>query len=87
MPPRVGPCHGLAHHGPDQCGQSCQLSDLVHVANIAVRGLDRGTDANHPLAAATLKAIDRLGLRPDDLAAPAEQTLQEMGKLGEILNG
>jgi putative nucleotidyltransferase with HDIG domain len=75
------------HHDPEQCENACQLGDLVHVANIAVRGLDHGTAVSEPSAEATFKAIERLGLHPGDLAALTEQARQEMVKLEDILNG
>lgn len=75
------------HHDPDQCQENCRLSDLVHVANIAVRGIDGGTNGHDLSAEVSLKAIDRIGLRPGDITALAEETRQEMGKLKEILNG
>jgi len=75
------------HHDPDQCENHCRLSDLVHVANIAVCGIGYGKSASDPSAEASSKVIGRLGLAPSDMASLAEQTLQEMGKLAEILNG
>jgi putative nucleotidyltransferase with HDIG domain len=79
--------HAVAwHHDPDQCEDRCLLSDVVHVANVAVRGIDCGKRRSDPCADASSKAVDRLGLVPADMAALAEQTLQEMGKLAEILN-
>lgn len=79
--------HAVAwHHDPDQCEDRCLLSDVVHVANVAVRGIDCGKRRSDPCADASSKAVDRLGLGPADMAALAEQTLQDMGKLAEILN-
>ena len=79
--------HAVAwHHDPDQCEDRCLLSDVVHVANVAVRGIDCGKRRSDPCADASSKAVDRLGLGPAGMAALAEQTLQEMGKLAEILN-
>ncbi len=80
--------HAVAwHHDPDQCQENCRLSDLVHVANIAVRGIDwdKRTDDSYPEA--STKVLDRLGLDPSGIAALAEQTVQEMAKLTDILNG
>lgn len=86
MPP--GLVNAVAwHHDPDQCEESCLLSDLVHVADFAVRGIGAGRRAGDPSADVSLKAADRLALRLGDLAVLAEQTLQEMGKLTEILTG
>jgi putative nucleotidyltransferase with HDIG domain len=75
------------HHDPDQCQNHCRLSDLVHVANIAVCGIGGGKSANDLFSEASSNVIARLGLGPSDIGALAEQTLQEMGKLTEILNG
>ncbi|HSM89698.1 MAG TPA: HDOD domain-containing protein [Desulfobacterales bacterium] len=74
------------HHDPESCDHYCLLSDVVHVANVAVRGIDCGKRRSDPCADASSKAVDRLGLGPADMAALAAQTLQEMGKLAEILN-
>jgi putative nucleotidyltransferase with HDIG domain len=74
------------HHDPDQCEAPCMLSDLVHVANIAVRGIGGGKDGSDRPAEASSKVTDRLGLSPKDVCLLAEQTQQEVGKLAEILN-
>jgi putative nucleotidyltransferase with HDIG domain len=74
------------HHDPDQCEAHCMLSDLVHVANIAVRGIGGGKDGSDLPAEVSSKVTDRLGLSPNDISLLAEQTQQEMGKLAEILN-
>jgi putative nucleotidyltransferase with HDIG domain len=71
------------HHDPDHCDNRCMLSDLVHVANIAVRGTGNGKMGNDPSSEAVL---NRLGLIQDDIAALAEQALEEMKKLADILN-
>jgi putative nucleotidyltransferase with HDIG domain len=79
--------HAVAwHHDPDQCRENCRLSDLVYVANIAVRGIEGGANGDHLPADASFQAVGRLGLRPEDIAALAEETRQEMAKLKEILN-
>jgi len=79
--------HAVAwHHDPDQCKENCRLSDLVHVANIAAHSIDGGPNGNDLSVEASLKAIDRLGLRLGDITTLAEETRQEMGKLKEILN-
>jgi len=75
------------HHDPDQCHENCRLSDLVHVANIAVRGIDCGKCGNDSAPEASSKVLGRLGLDPSGIAALAEQTVQEMAKLTDILNG
>jgi len=80
--------HAVAwHHDPDQCREHCRISDLVHVANIAVHGMTGGRSADESPPEATLNAVSRLGLGPNHMAELAEQTRQEMGKLTEILNG
>jgi putative nucleotidyltransferase with HDIG domain len=79
--------HAVAwHHDPDQCQENCRLSDLVYVANIAARSIDGGTNGHGLSVESSLKAIDRLGLRPGDIATLAEETRQEMAKLKEILD-
>lgn len=78
--------HAVAwHHDPEQCEASCLFSDLVHVANIVVRGLSGGKGGSDPSAEVSYKAADRLGLRLSDIAVMAAQTQQEWGKLAEIL--
>lgn len=80
--------HAVAwHHDPDQCQENCRLSDLVHVANIAVRGIDCDKRADDSSPEASSKVLGRLGLDPSGIAALAEQTAQEMVKLTDILNG
>jgi putative nucleotidyltransferase with HDIG domain len=80
--------HAVAwHHDPDQCKESCRLSDLVHVANIAVRSIGSGMTANDSSPEASSKVLARLGLDPSGIAALAEQTVQEMAKLADLLNG
>ncbi len=80
--------HAVAwHHDPDQCQENCRLSDLVHVANIAVRGIDCDKRADDSSPEASSKVLGRLGLDPSGIAALAEQTAQEMAKLTDILNG
>jgi putative nucleotidyltransferase with HDIG domain len=74
------------HHDPDRCESQCLLSDLVHLADITVRGIAHGKNGGDPSAEASSKVIGRLGLAPSDLAALAEHTLKEMEKLAEILN-
>jgi HD-like signal output (HDOD) protein len=71
------------HHDPDQCENHCMLSDIVHVANIAVRGIGNGKMGNDQSSEAVLC---RLGLNQSDIAALAEQSLEEMKKLADILN-
>jgi putative nucleotidyltransferase with HDIG domain len=71
------------HHDPDQCEKHCMFSDLVHVANIAVRGIGNGKMGNDQSSEAVL---GRLGLIQGDIAALAEQALEEMKKLADILN-
>jgi putative nucleotidyltransferase with HDIG domain len=74
------------HHDPDQCEASCLLSDLVHVANISVRGVNAGKgDGSDPAFEVSFKAADRLGLRLSDIAGVSAQTVQELGRLSEIL--
>jgi putative nucleotidyltransferase with HDIG domain len=74
------------HHDPDQCEASCLISDLVHVANISVRGVNAGEgDGSDPALEVSFKAADRLGLRLSDIAGVAAQTEQELGRLSEIL--
>lgn len=80
--------HAVAwHHDPDQCQENCRLSDLVHVANIAVCGIDCDKRADDSSPEASSKVLGRLGLDPSGIAALAEQTAQEMAKLTDILNG
>jgi putative nucleotidyltransferase with HDIG domain len=80
--------HAVAwHHDPDQCKENCRLSDLVHVANIAVRSIGSGMSANDSSPEVSSKVLARIGLDPSGIAALAEQTVQEMAKLADLLNG
>jgi putative nucleotidyltransferase with HDIG domain len=80
--------HAVAwHHDPDQCKENCRLSDLVHVANITVHSIGSGRTANDSSPEASSKVLARLGLDPSGIVALAEQTVQEMAKLTDILNG
>ena len=69
------------HHDPESCEQSCNLSDIVHVANTmgimtGFGKIDQDLALEHfgPVA-------DRLGLAPENLEEMARQTAARVKKL------
>ena len=69
------------HHDPESCEESCNLSDIVHVANTmgimtGYGKIDQDLALEHfgPVA-------DRLGLAPDNLEAMAQQTAARVKRL------
>ena len=69
------------HHDPESCEESCNLSDIVHVANTmgimtGYGKIDQDLALEHfgPVA-------DRLGLAPENLEEMAQQTAARVKKL------
>ena len=73
------------HHDPDQCDHYCQLSDVVHVANILGWMIGYGQGRNGQPVEPAFEVIERLGIRDGQMGKLAEETLQEVTRLSEIL--
>ena len=74
------------HHDPDTCANHCMLSDVVHVANVVGRKVGNGHDPNGQGVEASAEVLDRLGINQGEVETLSEQTLQEVGRLTEILS-
>jgi putative nucleotidyltransferase with HDIG domain len=74
------------HHDPESCDHYCLLSDVVHVANIVGRRVGFGKGRNGQVLEPSLEVAERLGINQNHIDTLAEQTLQEVGRLTEILN-
>jgi putative nucleotidyltransferase with HDIG domain len=74
------------HHDPDTCDKYCLLSDVVHVANIVGRRVGFGKGRDGQALEPSLEVAERLGVNQSHIDALADQTLQEVGKLADILN-
>jgi putative nucleotidyltransferase with HDIG domain len=73
------------HHNPESCENYCSLSDIVHIANILGQriGAGRGRDEFH--SELSLAAVENLGLKPIHLEDIADQTLEGVNKLADVL--
>jgi putative nucleotidyltransferase with HDIG domain len=73
------------HHDPDSCENTCILSDIVHVANALglMIGFGKAEEGNgvEPSGA----VVDRLGLKASLLEDMAQEILQELKKLSDLL--
>ncbi|MGD2098075.1 MAG: HDOD domain-containing protein [Desulfobacterales bacterium] len=69
------------HHDPEACEESCNLSDIVHVAN--TMGIMTGYGKiDQDLAAEHFSTVaDRLGLAPENLEEMAQQTAARVKRL------
>ena len=69
------------HHDPESCEESCNLSDIVHVAN--TMGIMTGYGKiDQELALEHFGPVaDRLGLAPENLEEMAQQTAARVKKL------
>ncbi len=69
------------HHDPESCDESCNLSDIVHVAN--TMGIMTGFGKiDQELALEHFGPVaDRLGLAPENLEDMAQQTADRVKKL------
>lgn len=74
------------HHDPESCDHYCLLSDVVHVANIVGRRVGFGKGRDGQALEPSLEVAERLGVNQNHIDTLAEQTLQEVGRLAEILN-
>jgi len=74
------------HHDPENCNHYCMLSDVVHIANIVGRRVGFGKGRDGQALEPSLEVAERLGVNQGHIDALAEQTLQEVGKLTDILN-
>ena len=74
------------HHDPENCDHYCLLSDVVHIANIVGRRVGFGKGRDGQALEPSLEVAERLGFNQGHIDALAEQTLQEVGKLTDILN-
>lgn len=74
------------HHDPENCDHYCLLSDVVHIANIVGRRVGFGKGRDGQALEPSLEVAERLGVNQGHIDALAEQTLQEVGKLTDILN-
>ncbi|MGE5256240.1 MAG: HDOD domain-containing protein [Hyphomicrobiales bacterium] len=74
------------HHDPEDCDKFCLLSDVVHVANIVGRRVGFGKSRNGQAVEPSLEVIERLDINQNHIDKLAEQTVQEVGKLTDILN-
>lgn len=74
------------HHDPENCDRYCVLSDVVHVADIVGRRVGFGKGRDGQALEPSLEVAERLGVNQQQFDALAEQTLQEVGKLSDILN-
>ena len=74
------------HHDPDSCENTCILSDIVHVANALglMIGFGKAEEGNgiEPSGA----VVDRLDLKVSLLEEMAQETLQELKKLSDLLD-
>jgi putative nucleotidyltransferase with HDIG domain len=73
------------HHDPDRCQHYCILSDVVHVANILGRMIGYGKGRDGHSVEPSFEVVDRLGLTESQMNKLAEQTLEAVTKLTEIL--
>jgi putative nucleotidyltransferase with HDIG domain len=74
------------HHDPESCDKYCLLSDVVHVANVVGRRVGFGKGRNGQTLEPSLEVIERLGINQSHIDKLAEQTVQEVGKLTDILD-
>ena len=73
------------HHDPESCENTCILSDLVHVANALGLMIGFGSAEERNGIEPSGAVVDRLGLKANQLEAMAQETLQELKKLSEML--
>jgi putative nucleotidyltransferase with HDIG domain len=73
------------HHDPDSCSGSCRLSDVVHVANVVSRRAGFGKGREGQVPEPSTDVMGRLGIQSSHIDQLTAQTLQEVGRLTEIL--
>ena len=74
------------HHDPENCDKYCLLSDVVHVANVVGRRVGFGKGRSGQALEPSLEVIERLDVNQSLIDKLAEQTVQEVGKLTDILD-
>jgi len=73
------------HHDPEKCENYCTFSDIVHVANILGLMIGYGNGGNGLETVPSNSVTERLGFKPVHLESLAEETLQGVNKLSDIL--
>jgi HD-like signal output (HDOD) protein len=73
------------HHDPERCQNYCMLSDVVHIANILGRMIGYGKGPNGKSIEPSFEVVDRLGLTESQMAKLAEQTLQAVTRLTDLM--
>jgi putative nucleotidyltransferase with HDIG domain len=73
------------HHDPESCRHSCVLSDVVHVADIIGRMIGYGKGRNGQQIEPAAEVAERLGLTAGRMEKLAEQTLQKVARLSDLL--
>ena len=61
------------------------MSDIVHVANNIGKGIGVGRKKSDLHSELSVQAVDNLGLKPDDLDDIADQTLEGVNNLADVL--
>lgn len=74
------------HHDPENCDKYCLLSDVVHVANVVGRRVGFGKSRSGQALEPSLEVVERLDVDQSHMDKLAEQTVQEVGKLTDILD-
>jgi putative nucleotidyltransferase with HDIG domain len=74
------------HHDPESCDKYCLLSDVVHIANVVGRRIGFGKGRIGQVLEPSLEVIERLDVNQILIDRLAEQTLQEVEKLKDILD-
>ena len=73
------------HHNPESCEGYCKMSDIVHVANNIGKGIGVRRKKSDLHSELSVQAVDNLGLKPDDLDDIADQTLEGVNNLADVL--
>lgn len=73
------------HHNPENCDNSCMLSDIVHVANNLGQVIGTGSGPQAWRSELSLPVIEKLGFKSVDLEEIAEHTRQRVNKLAGVL--
>jgi len=74
------------HHDPENCDKYCLLSDVVHVANVVGLRVGYGKGRSGLASEPSLEVIERLDVNQSHIDKLVEQTVQEVGKLADILD-
>jgi putative nucleotidyltransferase with HDIG domain len=73
------------HHDPDSCNDQCVLSDIVHTANVLGLMVGYGKGRNHVNVEPAFEVIDRLGLNSSQLNRMADETLERVQQLIDVM--